>query len=153
MKRCIRAALALSLVTACAPLDIYYKPGVSVALLNKETTACEIAALRDAPVANETRQEPPQFIPPRRYCNKNGDCYREPGYWLPGRIYTVDVNAGLRKRVETQCMAQKGFSPVEIPQCPAGIKATGVTTVLPTLSDKSCFVRTEDKTVQIVTRP
>jgi hypothetical protein len=146
------AALALGVLTSCAPLDIYYKPGVSVARLTQQTTACEVAALRDAPVANETRQDPPQYVPPRKYCNSNGDCYREPGYWLQGRIYTVDTNAGLRNRVETQCMANKGFTPVQIPVCPAGIKSTGATTVLPNLTKTSCVIRNKDGTVQIVNR-
>jgi hypothetical protein len=147
----VAVSLAL-LLAACAPLRIYHKPGVPVPQWRSDTTTCEVQALRDAPVATQTRQEPPVFVPPRQICNSSGDCRLTGGYWYPGEIYTVDVNAGLRNRVETQCMAQRGYVPVEIPRCPDGVSVRGRTTVLPELGANACFVRFDDGGIAIVNR-
>ncbi|MEP4198170.1 MAG: hypothetical protein ABJL99_21300 [Aliishimia sp.] len=144
------AALAVS---ACTPLSIYHRPGASVAKLNADTLGCEVKALKDAPVALQKKQDPPTFVPPRKVCDSSGqNCYREGGEWIPGRIYTVDVNKPLRERVEVQCMANRGYSPVAISQCPVGVKASGQTTVLPTLSSASCAIINDDGTYLIVNR-
>lgn len=139
-------------LTACAPLRIYHKPGVPVARWQSDTTRCEVRALRDAPVANQVRQQPPVYVPPRQICDRTGACRLTGGYWYPGEIYTVDVNAGLRRLVETQCMAERGYVPVDIPRCPDGLTVRGRTTVLPPLTEGSCFVRFEDGGFAIVNR-
>lgn len=140
-------------MAGCAPLDIYYKPGATVEKLDRETTACKVAALKDAPVANQIRREPPILIPGRVYCDGAGYCYDTGPYWVEGRIYTVDVNAGLRRKLEDQCMAAKGFAPVRIPQCPAGTSdkvPARATTRLPPLSETSCAIRYRSGAFQIV---
>lgn len=152
--RAIAAFLGLTLLlAACAPLRIYYKPGVPVARWQQDTTRCEVEALRAAPVATQTRQEPPEFVPPRQICDRTGACRLVGGYWIPGEIYSVDVNAPLRHRVEALCMAERGYSPAEIPRCPDGITVRGRTTVLPELTENSCFVRFDDGGIAIVDRP
>ncbi|THH39206.1 hypothetical protein E4Z66_03990 [Aliishimia ponticola] len=133
----------LALLATCGPLTLYHKPGVSVARLQQDELTCETRALRDAPVANELRQDPPIFVPPRRVCGRHGHCRTHGGYWRPGNIYTVDVNAGLRRRIEAQCMASKGYRPAQIPLCPPGTKVSGPTNVLPPLTERSCAVRLE----------
>ncbi len=151
--RTFAAFLSLAvLLAACAPLRIYHKPGVPLARWQSDTTHCEVKALRDAPVATQVRQRPPEYVPPQRICDRSGVCRTTGGYWLPGEIYTVDVNAGLRQRVEMQCMAERGYIPVEIPRCPDGVKVSGRTTVLPPLSENSCFVRFRDGGIAIVER-
>lgn len=145
------AGLAL-LLAACTPLRIYHKPGVPVARWQADTTQCQVSALRDAPVASQIRQQPPVYVPPRKICDESGNCHVTAGYWIPGEIYSVDVNAGLRRRVEAQCMAQSGYSPVEIPRCPDGLTVRGRTTVLPDLTESSCFVRLDDGGIAIVDR-
>lgn len=152
MRHALFTALAATLLAGCAPLSIYYKPGAEVRTLRSDTLACEVQALRDAPVSLQTRQEPAVFVPPRQTCDSSGNCRRDGGYWIPGRVYTVDVNTALRNRVETYCMAQRGYSPVNIPACPAGLKATGQTSVLPNLTEASCAIRNEDGTFLIVNR-
>ena len=142
-------------VIACAPLSIYHKPGVSVSRMQSDQLACEVRALKDAPVANRVRQEPPRFIPARRICDGAGHCTVRHGYWLPGRVYTVDVNADLRKRVETSCMAARGYSPVSIPPCPQSVAdaaPVAATRTLPTLAPNSCAIRNDDGSFQIVNR-
>jgi len=153
LARMMRFAQILCFATVlagCAPLQIYHKPGVPVAKLRTDTLACEVQALRDAPVAQQTQQNPPVFIPPRKTCDSSGQCIHEGGYWVPGRIYTVDVNQDLRSRVETQCMANRGYAPVSIPACPSGIKSLERTKVLPRLTERSCAIRNDDGSFLIV---
>ncbi|TDK44981.1 hypothetical protein [Antarcticimicrobium luteum] len=155
MRRCV-LLLGLGLVlSACAPMELYYRPGVSVARMQADTTRCEVRALREAPAAPQLRQYPPRFVPGRRLCNAQGDCWVRPGHWVEGPVYTVDVNAGLRGRVMALCMAEKGYDPVSLPVCPAEVRQTvppGATTVLPRLTQDACVIRNQDGTWQIVTR-
>lgn len=144
------AALVL-LLGACAPLSIYYKPGAEVTRLQTDTTACEVQALKDAPVATQIRQNPPVFYPGRVYCDGAGRCWRGEPYWLEGSIYTVDVNADLRRRVTDQCMAGKGYTPARVPLCPVGVTVPpGRTDVLPPLSPNSCAIKNADGSFRIV---
>lgn len=141
------------LLMACAPLSIYYKPGVSVARQQADTTRCEVKALQDAPVANEIRQGAPIYYPGGRYC-RSGTCWNRPGYWHPGPIYTVDANKNLRVRVTDMCMAEKGYQPASIPPCSQSIRSQarpGATTTLPQLTPNSCFIRNDDGSYQVVT--
>ncbi len=148
--RIVAAGLALA---GCAPLAIYHRPGVSVSRMQTDTTNCAVAALKDAPVANQIRRDPPIYIPGRRYCGGAG-CYYGPGYWVGGGIYTVDVNQDLRNRVRDMCMAQKGYQPVSLRRCSDAV-ARGVpraaTRTLPALAPNSCAIPYRDGTWQIVT--
>jgi hypothetical protein len=143
-------ALALG---ACAPLSIYYRPGVSVAQLDTDTTRCQVQALNDAPVANQIRQRPPIYYPGSQYCDAKG-CITRPGYWVDGGFYTVDVNEPLRRRVLDMCMAQKGYQPVTVPRCSSAVEQAAPRTptrTLPRLDESSCAIRYDDGTWQIVT--
>lgn len=145
----------LSLLGACLPLTTYYREGAELNRLLADETSCEVDALAKAPVANEVRRAPPRYIPARRYCDAKGKCHERGGYWIPGELYTVDVNAPLRRKVELQCMAVKGYAPVEIPACPPGIKKAappGKSSVLPRLTAESCAIRNDDGSFLIVTR-
>ena len=139
-------------LAACGPLSIYHRPGVSVARMQNDRTNCEVRALKDAPIANQIRQRPPIYFPGTRYCNAGG-CYVTPGYWASGGVYTVDVNADLRGRVQDQCMAQKGYRPVSVPRCSSAV-ANAVpaqpTRTLPTLTESACAIRYDDGSWQIV---
>lgn len=142
-------------VASCAPLSLYYKPGVSVERLQSDQLACEVKALNEAPVATQVRQAPPRYYPGQRYCNSAGHCYRGGGFWVPGEVYSYDANRSLRSRVESQCMASKGYQPVEIEQCPQSVSAqvdTAQTTVLPRLTDGSCAIKNSDGSWQIISR-
>ncbi|TDE38360.1 hypothetical protein [Antarcticimicrobium sediminis] len=143
------------LLATCAPMSLYYRPGVSVARMQTDTTRCEVRALKQAPVATQIRQYPPTFVPGVRHCNAKGECWTRPGHWVDGAIYSVDVNSGLRARVMQLCMSEKGYDPVSLPICPVEVrKATppGVTTVLPRLSKNACVIRNQDGSWQIVAR-
>jgi len=140
---------------ACAPLNTYYKPGANMAQVSRATTACEVKALRDVPASTQVRRSPPRYVPPRQICDANNNCTTKGGFYIPGELVTFDPNAGLRKRVETQCMADSGFAPVSIPACPSGVARAAparATTTLPALNQNSCVIRNSDGSFQIVTR-
>ena len=153
----MRALLTIALplvLSGCLPLSTYYAEGVSFAQFERDTTNCDVRALRDAPVANQVRQGAPRYIP-RRVCRADGHCYTHGGYWVPGEIYTVDVNASLRARVKGQCMGDLGYRPVEIPACPQGVAQAappGPSATLPRLNARSCAIKTGDGRFRIVTQ-
>ena len=147
--------LLLMLASACAPLTIWHRAGAGVAEMERAADACRVAALRDAPVATQVVQAPPVFIPPRQICNAAGACYTEGGYFVPGPVSTVDPNAALRSRLVSRCMADRGYAPVSVPPCPASVKAAApprATDVLPTITARSCVIRYDDGSWQIVNR-
>ncbi|WP_353343917.1 hypothetical protein [Aquicoccus sp. SU-CL01552] len=155
MRPAARLICSALFLVGCAPMSLYYQPGVSVARMQDDTTRCEVRALREAPVATQIRQSPPTFVPGRRICNPKGECHVRPGHWVDGPIYTVDVNAGLRARVTQLCMSEKGYDPVTLPLCPAEVRQAtppGVTRVLPRLTEGACVIRNDDGSWQIVAR-
>ena len=143
------------LLMGCAPLTIYHQEGVSVSRMESDLLQCEVSALGAVPVSTQLRRDPPQYIPGRRTCRSDGSCYTRGGYFIQGRVYSVDVNAALRERVEQQCMADAGYRPETIPNCPEHISRAapeGRTQTLPRLSSNSCAVRNDDGSWQIVTQ-
>ncbi|MGD1884256.1 MAG: hypothetical protein ACFB11_18340 [Paracoccaceae bacterium] len=142
-------------MTGCLPLSTYYKEGAPLSLVERDETTCQVKALRDAPVANVIRQRPSYYVPARKVCNSEGKCIVRGGYYRDGQIYTVDVNKGLRVKLERQCMADRGYAPVDIPACPNNVAEAappGVTTTLPRLSSSSCVIRRKGGQIQIVNR-
>ncbi|MEP3639570.1 MAG: hypothetical protein ABJ091_11860 [Lentilitoribacter sp.] len=147
------ALLLFASLGACLPLSTYYKEGASVARLERDETACDVRALKDAPVANQTRVEPPRYVPRRTRCNASGQCTSYGGYFQNGATYTVDTNKRLRLRVKHLCMQDQGYRSVEIPACsPAIAKAapSGATQILPNLTGNSCAIKRQDGSVLIV---
>ncbi len=154
MKTVARFLIPVFALTSCGPLSMYYQEGASVSRVQTETTQCQVQALDDAPVATQVRQGPPTYWPGRTRCDGRGNCYRTAGWWQPGQIYTVDVNKGLRDRVEAQCMAAKGYRPISLPPCKQRIKASvppARTTQFPPIGTESCFVKFDDGSFQIIT--
>ena len=141
------------LLSACAPLSTYYREGVEVSRLNADQTTCEIDALQSVPPSNQIRREPPYYIPAERRCNGRGHCRAYGGYWIPGEIYTVDVNRGLRDRAARMCMAEKGYTRITLPDCAPAVASSvqsAVTTKLPPLHPQSCAIRRGKGRWQIV---
>lgn len=140
-------------LSACGPVSVYYQPDVTVARLNNDLLDCQVASLKDAPVASELRRGPPRYIPGYRYCDSKGRCYRSPGYFIPGEVYSVDVNARLRRDLENRCMARRGYIAIELPRCASGVTPadpTARTGRLPTLTENTCVARDAGGRWQIV---
>jgi len=153
--RILSVLIAVMTLSACQPLSIYYREGVSTAKANDDQLSCQVNALKDAPVATQIRREPDYFVPRRQYCNSAGQCTYRGGYWVPGRTYTVDANASLRGQLLDRCMAQRGYAPVSIPQCPQSVAdaaPVAATRTLPRLTPDSCAIKNPDGTFQIVNR-
>lgn len=153
MKGLLGILFLMMTLAACGPVNMYYRPGVDVSRLNADQTACEVQALKDAPVANQIRQHPPIYVPGARKCDAAGNCVVYPGHWVGGGFYTVDVNAGLRRRVQDMCMARKGYDPVSLPRCPQSVVRAApkqTTGRLPRLTESTCVIRNDDGTWQIV---
>ena len=152
----LRTLICLMLVAACAPVTMYYNTGTEVSRLESDLLSCQVSAARNVPVSNQVRRDPPQYYPARRICRHDGSCYTRGGFFEPGDVYTVDVNAGLRTRVTDQCMAERGYREVSIPRCPSNVSRDAipaVTRVLPPLTADSCILRNKDKTWQILNTP
>ncbi len=148
--------LAAFALCACAPLTTYYKPGVSVSRLDRDTTACKVKALRDVPQSIVVRRYPPEYIPPLRNCDAAGNCrIVRGGYYRPGETFTYDPNDSLRRKVEQQCMADRGYGRVSIQPCPSNVARAAppkATSRLPQLTPNSCVIRNNDGSFQIVNR-
>ncbi len=148
-----RIVFPFLLLAACAPLQTNYKAGVSVTQLNRDQTQCDVRAEREVPTRLQIRRLPPEFVPARRVCRKDGKCRVIEGYWIPGNTVTYDPNQNLRARVAQQCMADRGYAPVSIPACGDAVRAAAparATTRLPRLTDRSCVIRNRDGSFQIV---
>ena len=140
------------LLSGCAPMNIWYKPGVPVATAEDKLLSCRVEAAQKVPVNTQVRRTPITIVP-RRICNSDGDCriyYSEIG----GELIVFDANERLRQQVVAQCMTRQGYTPVSLPPCPAGVREAapeGRTTVLPRLAENSCVIRNRDGSWQIVT--
>jgi hypothetical protein len=148
----ISLGLAALLLAACGPLGLYHKAGVPVAAMNSTLTDCEVEALAKVPVDRRIERDPIRIVP-RRVCDSAGNCTVVHDR-VGGEVRTWDANANLRARVLNQCMTNKGFTYVNLPACPQGIRnaaPAGATTVLPRLAPNSCAIRNGDGTFQIVT--
>ncbi|MCM2561099.1 hypothetical protein M8756_01425 [Lutimaribacter sp. EGI FJ00015] len=153
MSRIVAPFFALALLAACAPLNIWYKPGATVAASEEQLLNCRAQAARDIPVNTRTRITPVTIIP-RQICDGDGNCqiYHER---IGGEVIVYDANAGLRDEVVQQCMRKRGFSPATIPPCPDSLRQSapaGRTTVMPRLTENACVIRNRDGTWQIVNR-
>ncbi len=145
--------IALLGLASCAPVSLYYKPNAAVTRVNNDLLDCEVSALKDAPVASQLRRGPPRYVPGYHYCNSKGHCYQTGGYFVPGEVYSVDVNARLRHDLEKRCMGRKGYQLIELPRCSAGVSsadATATTGQLPLLTENSCVVRENGGRWQII---
>lgn len=154
MFRPLRTLLPALALAACAPMSIYYKPGIAVSRMEDDRLGCATRALQQAPVANQIRQRPPIYYPGRQVCNSLGQCSYAPGYWVDGGVYTVDVNRPLRSDLERNCMAKKGYQPVSLPRCTGAAAQSApqqATTTLPRITGDSCVIPYKDGRFQIVT--
>lgn len=149
----LRAFAAILLLSGCFPVGLYYKQDADVARVQRDELACRVAAANQVPARMVTRMIPGGFLPPRRVCDAAGACHMIPGHRLPPDFVTEDLNDGLRREVMAQCMGDKGYDRIRLPQCPPELSA-GVTQLsprMPRLTESSCAVRLKGGGWQIVT--
>lgn len=140
MRQYLLVGAAFGLLAGCVPVEVYHKSGASLARLQSDETACQVSALKQVPVNRMTRISPIRTLP-QQICDRPGRCrvvYVEFG----GELETYDANAPLRKKVEAQCMADKGYAQVELPICTDNVPQT-LPGKVPPLSGASCAVRTK----------
>lgn len=148
----LTAFLAL---VACAPVSVFYSQGAAPAKVKDDRLNCAVEALAKAPVATQIRQRAPRYIPGARYCPAAGNCYARGGFFVSGEVYSVDVNAGLRQELVTQCMQRLGYSPVRLPRCTTAAGQTGAQSLpdrQPPLTKGSCL-RKDDSGDWRITAP
>ncbi|CUH62908.1 hypothetical protein TG4357_00369 [Thalassovita gelatinovora] len=153
MTRIVFFSLVAVMMAGCAPLGLYYQEGAAVSRMNSDVTDCQVSALNKVPVVQELRHTPVRVVPIQQCDAKGKNCIRDYEI-VGGDPYSVDVNKDLRKKVEAQCMAGKGYQWVELPACSSSVASAApkqATRVLPALSDKSCAINRGDGHWQIVT--
>jgi hypothetical protein len=153
--RCMKplyVAIALVVLGGCAQLTLYHKAGKSVPDMETDAAACAVAALREVPVSNQLRRDPPEYIPGPTQCDSSGNCVQGPGFFIPGAVFTVDANQALRERATDACMAAKGYDKVTLPNCRAGQTVPRAQTdILPVLTAGTCAIRLPQGKWQIIT--
>lgn len=144
-------AAALLLVSACSPVETWYKAGGTAGQSTADLTACRVEGVRTVPANTQIGVTPIRSTPPRTQCYGKGDkvrCHTVPGRIYGGQRYSYDANAPLRDDVVTQCMAGLGYRPVSLPACTASQKpAVLVDRGMPPLTPDSCAVPTRGGTV------
>ncbi|RVV99842.1 hypothetical protein EKE94_04005 [Mesobaculum littorinae] len=138
------AGVALAFLAGCGQPARYYQAGVPVQQLNGDLTGCAVQAVNTVPPNTQLRRTPIQIEPGVVRCNKDGNCVRFAGRVTGGDVYSVDANAGLRHRVAGQCMAERGYSRVDVPACPSGLGRVTAPGRLPPLTDSVCVLRDPD---------
>lgn len=143
-------------LAGCGPMDLYYKPGASVAGIERASLDCMLEAERQVPVRNVTRVIPGRWIPGRRVCRAPDQCYDLPGRMTPPRVITEDINIGLRDRAAALCMADRGYARISLPACPPEVEkrvTPAVTITMPKrLSKNACVIRRPNGAFQVVDR-
>lgn len=143
---------AALMMSGCLPTTVYYREGAPVSGIERDRTACDVAALREVPVRTLTRYIPPTYSY-RQVCNGAGNCRTVRVLLSPGRWESYDANEGLRARVAKQCMADQGYQKVSLKPCPPEVvEATVITAtrVQPELTENSCAIRIKGGKYQIV---
>ena len=153
--RCGALLGLVGLLAACGSETLYYRPGIEVTRAQGDEVTCGRTALAQAPVRMEREIIPGRFIPPRKFCNKAGQCAIEPAQWTPDCYVTNDVNKDLRSRIARQCMAEKGYQRITLPPCSDAVRASvppAITTVMPRITSTSgaCVIQRQNGYYQIV---
>lgn len=119
------AAVTVLFVGACmatGPVSVVYKPGSTGPQRSNALLDCETQALARVPRAIATGVTPSYTTPSNVQCYGYGysvSCHDYGGQTYGGDVYSYDANQELRDRVTLQCLQQKGYQVVSLPQCDA----------------------------------
>lgn len=153
MKNRITALVSLVTLAACVTEPSVYtaawKIGQNGAARETDITACEVESLSKVPRALTTNVTPVYRTPSNVQCTSYGystNCVDYGGQVYGGQAYTQDVNAGLRERVQWQCLARKGYTPITRPTCTVEQRKAGETArssgKMPDPENVLCFTET-----------
>lgn len=130
-------------LTACASsTPFYYKQGSMLGVRQKDYDACKIKSFKDIPQNIVTTYTPGVHDPGNVVCSTTGtftNCQRIGGVDIPASSTSYDVNASLRARFITQCMADKGYQRLDMPTCALGVDGYDTLQKTPALRDIKCI--------------
>lgn len=120
MKRLVPAFALLLVGCQTALPPSLYKPGTTFAQRQFAFDQCKIASFRDIPQNLATDVNPGYSSPGTLQCNTYGSytsCQRVGAINIPASASTYDVNASIRERYISQCMASQGYQFIQVPVC------------------------------------
>jgi hypothetical protein len=123
-------AVAGILLAGCTPTaeTTYWRDGATGRQWDQAITQCQVQALREVPQSVAVGSTPTYQTPTQTSCYTIGNtvqCSTTGGQVYGGQVYSYDPNAGLRSRVEAQCMANRGYALVTIPTCTSEQRSAG----------------------------
>ena len=112
-------------------------------MLEREFVACDVSAAQQVRVNSQIGQTSTYTSPTQTGCYggyNTVNCYTTSGNIVGGSLYSYDANADLRGRVVAQCMAERGFAMVSLPQCSQSQLANGIPRYqsIPQLATNAC---------------
>ena len=121
MRKAVVAGLVgVGLLAGCmtpAPLRYYLKTGSNSLTHNEAQLECEVAAAQSVPVSNQVSTTPTFTTPVTCSPGFGGSVTCNGGQTFGGNVVTHDANLDLRVRLESQCMANKGYTVRYLPNC------------------------------------
>lgn len=144
-KLTVLAAVVLGACVATGPVSVVYKPGSTATQRSSALLECETQALAKVPRAIATGMTPRYTTPSNVQCYGTGysvSCYNYGGQTYGGDVYSYDANQDLRDRVTLQCLQQKGYQVISLPQCNAeqAKRAVSSASKQPTYDKIECVV-------------
>lgn len=119
--------IGVGLLAGCMtpePMPFYLKTGSTPIQHNEAQLECEVTAAQSVPVSNQISTTPTFTTPISCSPGYGGYVTCSGGQKLGGNVVTNDANLDLRVRLETQCMANKGYTVRYLPNC-TDIKTAG----------------------------
>lgn len=125
MKKYISALflfLSAALISACGIGNVaLYKPNTPLAVKQADLDQCKMASFRSIPQAYTTNYVGGYYEPGDYSCRQTRHnktrCKNVGGYYSPPVSYTEDMNAAMRWRFVSSCLARKGYRVLNLPPC------------------------------------
>lgn len=137
--------------------DYFYNSAADVSQAHRADYQCELAAVNAVPPSIRVTTTPIYTTPGTLQCYGAGyspPCYTTGGLIYGGHTQTYDANESLRNEYYGNCMAQKGWSVLRLPNCdpslvPADLKAK-LMGKLRQPKEGACFLRLTERAGNIV---
>ncbi|MEM6464636.1 MAG: hypothetical protein AAF724_22275 [Pseudomonadota bacterium] len=116
-KRILLSASLALFVAGCVS-DVGYRPNTTLKAVDNAYFQCRVAAAKNVPANLRIRSTPGTLGPVFANC-VGGRCGPVGGYY-GGQITSYDTNTSLRRAFFQRCIADKGFTISQMPQCTSG---------------------------------